>query len=85
MRMELYEAARDPTINVNCQNTYGFTPLRVACNGGHDVVEWWIASGREMDLGTPGDTFKTDALGGAKLRGSSEVVTLLERFKENRY
>jgi len=37
----------------------------------------WIASGREMDID------KTDAIGAAKRRGETEVVTLLERFKEN--
>jgi len=36
-----------------------------------------------MDLGKPGDVYKTDAIGAAKERGKTEIVTLLERFKEN--
>ena len=48
-----------------------------------DIIKWWIASGREIDLGTPGDVDKTDAIGVAKRYGRTEVVTLLERFKEN--
>ena len=36
-----------------------------------------------MDLGTPGDIKKTDAIGGAKKSGKTEVVTLLERFKSD--
>jgi len=35
-----------------------------------------------MDLGTPGGE-KTDAIGAAKLRGKTEVVTLLERLKSD--
>ena len=48
-----------------------------------DIIRWWIASGREMDLGKPGDVYKTDAIGGAKREGETEVVTLLERFKSD--
>jgi len=36
-----------------------------------------------MDLGKPGDIFKTDAFGIAKNYGKIEMVTLLERFKKN--
>ena len=36
-----------------------------------------------MDLGTPGDVYKTDAISMAKKWGRPEVVTLLQRFKEN--
>ena len=42
----------------------------------------WIASGREMDLGTPGELM-TDSIWAAKKKGKTEVMTLLERFKEN--
>ena len=54
-----------------------------ARNGYLDVIKWWIASGREMDLGTPGDVDKTDAIGVAKNWGRTEVATLLERFKND--
>jgi len=40
---------------------------RAAYNGRHDVIKWWIASGREMNLGKPGDVDKTDATGASKL------------------
>jgi len=60
------------------------TPLCWAASRGHlDIIKLWIASGREMNLGKPGDISKTDAIGGAKEQGETEVVTLLERFKEN--
>jgi len=36
-----------------------------------------------MDLGSPGDVDKTDAIGVAKNWGRTKVVTLLEKFKEN--
>ena len=62
----------------------GYTPLwNAALNGYLDVIKWWIASEREMDLGTPGDVYKTDAISMAKKWGRHEVVTLLQRFKEN--
>ena len=53
-----------------------------ARDGYLDVIKWWIASGREMDLGKPGE-WETDAIGAAKNKGKTEVVTLLEIFKEN--
>jgi len=63
-------------------NNYGATPLQNAAYWGrHDEIKWWIASGREMNLGTPGDISKTDAIGAAKEK--TEVVSLLERFKSD--
>jgi len=65
---------------VNEPSNGGVTPLRwAAYNGLQEVIQWWIASGREMDLGTPGDIYKTDAIGTAKKQGKTEVVSLLER------
>jgi len=61
----------------------GRTPLRVAAYWGrHDVIKLWISSGREMNLGTPGDS-RTDAIGTAKQENETEVVSLLERFKSD--
>ena len=51
--------------------------------GHHEVIKWWIGSGREMNLGTPGDIYKTDAIRTAKEEGRTEVVSLLERFKSD--
>ena len=78
------EMLKDSRVKVNEPDNDGETPLwRAAYYGRFDLIKWWIASGREIDLGKPGDVDKTDAIGGAKKRGKTEVVTLLERFKEN--
>jgi len=75
---------KDSRVKVNEPNNIGQTPLYLAAHYGHlDVIKWWIASGREMDLGKPGDVDKTDAIGGAKKNGMTEVVALLERFKSD--
>ena len=78
------ELLKDSGVKVNEPDNFGSPPLWVAATFGHlDIIRWWIASGREMDLGKPGDVDKTDAIGKAKQRGKTEVATLLERFKEN--
>jgi len=78
------EMLKDSRVKVNEPNYDGWTPLwRAAIWGRLDVIKVWIASGREMDLGTPGDISKTDAIGVAKKNGMTEVVTLLERFKSD--
>ena len=75
---------KDSRVKVNEPNFVGYTPLWIAANIGHlDTIEWWIASGREIDLGKPGDVDYTDAIGVAKNRHKRKVVTLLERFKKN--
>ena len=79
------EMLKDSRVKVNePDNSSGWTPLYCAARYGYlDVIKVWIASGREMNLGTPGDIYKTDAIGGAKRNGKKEVVTLLERFKSD--
>ena len=78
------ELLKDSRVKVNEPDKDRWTPLyHAAHNGSLDIIKWWIASGREMDLGAPGDVDKTDAFGGAKKRGKTEVVTLLERFKSD--
>jgi len=77
------EMLKDSRVKVNEPTNDGETPLYwAAVNGYLDVIQWWIASGREMDLGKPGELV-TDAIGASKRHGHAEVVTLLERFKEN--
>jgi len=77
------EMLKDSRVNVNELNKYGCAPLRKAVRWGHpDIIKWWIASGRKMDLGKPGDVYRTDAIGLAKLYRKMEIATLLERFKE---
>ena len=78
------EMLKDSRVKVNEPDNYGRTPLYHAARYGQlDVIMWWIASGREMDLGKPGDVDKTDAIGAAKKNGKTEVVSLLERFKSD--
>jgi len=75
---------KDSRVNVNEPNNLGFTPLWwAALKDNLDTIKWWIASGREMDLGKPGDVDKTDAIGMAKRSEKPEVASLLELFKEN--
>ena len=78
------EMLKDSRVKVNEPIYIGYTPLwRAAWNDRLDIIKEWIASGREMDVGKPGDVNWTDAIGGAKKRGHAEVVILLERFKAN--
>ena len=78
------EMLKDSRVKVNEPTKDRWTPLWCAASLGHlDVIKWWIVSGREMDLGTPGDIDKTDAIGVAKKESETEVVTLLERFKND--
>ena len=74
----------DSRVKVNETDADGFTPLFSAVDSARlDNIKWWIASGREIDLGKPGDVSKTDAIGGAKKKGKTDVVTPLERFKSD--
>ena len=78
------EMLKDSRVNVNEPDEDGSTSLHLAAYYDHlDVIKWWIASGREMDLGKPGDIDRTDAIGVAKKNGNAEVVALLERFKSD--
>ena len=60
---------KDSRVKVNEPDHDGNTPLWWAARNGHlDVIKWWIASWREIDLGKPRYE-KTDAIGGAKEKG----------------
>ena len=73
----------DSRVNPNEPNNFGGTPLRNGAVAGQlDLIQLWIASGREMDLGKPGNNL-TDSIAAAKKQGKKEVVTLLERFKSD--
>jgi len=50
---------------------------RAAYRGYLVIIKWWIASGREMNPGTPGDVEETDAIEAAKQNRNTEVVSLL--------
>jgi len=78
------EMLKDSRVKVNEPDNNGTTPLwRAAYDGYLEVIKVWIASGREMDLGKPGDVDRTDAIGVAKKNHRTEVVSLLERFKSD--
>ena len=75
---------QDARVKVNEPANNGYTPLWCAASNEHlEVIKWWIASGREMDLGQPGNIWTNDAIGAAKKGEKPEVVSLLERFKTN--
>jgi len=78
------EMLKDSRVKVNEPDGDGCTPLWIAASRGRlNTIKWWIASGREMDLGKPGDVDRTDVIGVAKKYDNTEVVTLLERFKSD--
>ena len=57
---------KDSRVKVMERSGDGYTPLREAAYRGRlDVIKWWIASGREMDLGEPENIY-TDALWAAR-------------------
>jgi len=57
------EMLKDSRVKVNEPTNCGTTPLREAAVKNHlGVIRWWIASGREMDLGTSGNHY-TDVIG----------------------
>jgi len=73
----------DSRVKVNERDSHGVTPLREAARGGCiTIIKWWIASGREMDLGEPGIE-NSDAIGQAHRYRFTEVATLLERFRDD--
>ena len=77
------EMLKDSRGKVNDSDRNGYTPLRYAYYGELDIIKWWIASRREMNLGKPGDVDGTDAIGVARRTVKQEVVALLERFKSD--
>jgi len=77
------EMLKDSRVNLNVPDKNRHPPLWYAAYYGHlDVIKWCIASGREMDLGKPGDG-DTDTIGVAKTYRNSDMATLLERFKSD--
>ena len=61
------ELLKDPRVQLSLADYEGRPPIRVAAYCGRlEVIRWWIASGREMDLGTPGYFSKSDAIRGQR-------------------
>jgi hypothetical protein len=74
---------KDVRVKVNEPRNDEATPLWFAAIYGHlQIIKWWIASGREMDLGETGNE-NNDAIGAAKESGHDEVVSLLEKFRDH--
>jgi hypothetical protein len=74
---------KDERVDINQYEEEGYSPLSFAAFYGHlEIIKWWIASGREIDLGEPGNS-SNDAIGAAKEKEKMQVVLLLERFRDN--
>jgi ankyrin repeat protein len=74
---------KDPRVKLNEPDNNENTPLSCAALEGHlEVIKLWIASGRELDLGEPGND-PDDAIEVAMKEKKTEVGSLLERFKAN--
>ena len=90
---------KDSRVDVNQPSQDGSCPLYWAARHGNvQVIKYWIASGREMDLGEPGNE-NTDAIAVAKkpliwvwetdsgfeerIIRCAQVATLLEKFVGN--
>ena len=72
------EMLKDSRVKVNEPHDDGYTPLWIAAYHGHlDVIKWWIASGREMDLGKAED-FKKDRKEKRKVRSCNPVGEIQE-------
>jgi len=70
---------QDHRVMVNEPSNNGNTPLKwAAYHGHHDVIKWWIVWTRDGS-----GNLETDAIRKAKNRCMTEVVDLLERFKES--
>jgi len=81
---------KDPRVDVTLDDEDGCTPLWYAsCNERHEVVEWLIASGRDLgDVKNKKAKYVDDgiyysAIEIAKERNMTEVVSVLESFIAN--
>jgi len=79
---------KDPRVDTTLDDKDGCTPLWFASsNGKHEVIEWLIASGRNLgDVKNKKGKCKGEnytALEIAREENKTEVVALLERFMSN--
>jgi hypothetical protein len=79
---------KDPRVDITLATNSGRTPLwDASCSGFLEVIEWRIASGRDLgDFNLKEkhwDEMSYTALEIAKDRNNTEVVSLLERFLAN--
>jgi hypothetical protein len=72
----------DRRIDLNKPNNSGTTPLVLAITRGNiELIKWWIASGREIDLGDPWTP--SDSAEAVRGSGNAEIFVLLERYRED--
>ena len=77
------EMLKDSRVELNEPDESGNPPIVWTVAYEHiDIIRWWIASGREIDLGKLAD-FMMDAIETARENVQGEIAKLLERFKEN--
>jgi len=79
---------KDPRVNVTLADNDGCTPLwRASWNGYHEVIEWLIASGRDLGdqnkKGKVWDDIEYTALEIARKYRKTKAVSVLERFLAN--
>ena len=79
------ELLRDPRVDVTLHDSGWHTPLWWASwNGNREVVEWLMASGRDLgDIENKKDWKGNTALDIARKENKTEIVSLLERFMAN--
>jgi hypothetical protein len=71
----------DDRVDLNMRNNSGYSPLSVAAQDGSiEIIKYWIASGKKMDLGDPGDAFN-DPIEQAKEYPT--IVKILERVRDD--
>jgi len=80
--------SKDPRVDATLPDEEGCTPLWWAsCNGHHEVIEWLIASGKDLgDMNRKGHFYLEEtytALEIAREEKNTEAVGLLERFVSN--
>lgn len=74
---------KDPRVVLDCPDIFGKTALWNAVRRGHiEVIKWWLASGRELDLGRSRN-WRTDPIAMGQKTGQVDAVDLLKRFKED--
>ena len=84
----LFELLTDPRVNITLCGQDERPPLWWAAQNGHcEVVEWLIASGRELEGGKNKKGKEEEAAAAAleiaRRMGKPDVVAVLERFREN--
>jgi len=82
------ELLKDPRVDITLEDNDGCTPLwNASCNGYYEVIEWLIASGRDLGdiMKQRGKDWDEDltAIEIARMRKNADVAMLLERFITN--